>query len=88
MLEAVHRDAPLARLRVEVRGHALALGVGRSSDWPKPGWPPARREAPRRIDLGQLEVGRLPSSLGTAQRMITGRLAALACVASSISRVN
>ena len=47
------------------------------------------REPPRRIDLGELDVQVVwVSSMGTAQRMITGRLAVFSSVASSISRVN
>src|SRR5262245_19106998 len=65
VLEGVHRDAPLARLGAVVGGEALALGIG-----PVIGLAEAGSghllggESPRRIDLGELEVGRLPVVVG------------------------
>ena len=90
MLETVHRDPPLARLGVEVRRLALPLGVRAIV-----GLADARlghllgRQAPRRVDLGQLEVRHLPVVVGHGPADDHRSAGALwPASASSISRVN
>src|SRR5262245_14078895 len=89
MLEGVQGDLPLARLRVVVGGMPLALLVGAVVRLAKAGLGDLLRgESPGRSTCASSMFHVCVSSMGTAQRITTGRLAAFSRVASSISRVN
>ncbi len=70
-------------------GKRWRSAYGRSSDCPKPGCATCSGVSPHAGSTwASSKFVVSVSSLGTAHRMMTGRLAGLAAVASSISRVN